>query len=545
MELSKVLVRTLREYPAEVEMESQKLLLKGGLTTKISSGLYGFTPLGYSFLQNIQNVIESNFKKIGASQISIPHVNNFEDIGKKNNEHISNYDDEISKFISFLKNSVTSYKQLPLFLYDNNIKTNHKFKNNLGIMCGKEELKEYFYMVLDEENDEFNKEQLIKLYKDIFELLNLQYCTVEDKIDGSVRFIIYNNIGDSYIVACRKCNYGNEINRALTMPENNIEKDLKELKKIETPDIRTIDQLGEFFKVPYNKLAKTIIYECDDNSIVAVMVRGDRDINEFKVIQNLSNITNLKLAGEDVVKQVTNADIGFAGPINLAVDKILVDEEVTKMNNFIVGANETGYHYENVNYERDFNGIVGDFRKIHKDSKCILCGNKLENNTGFVLGEIKKIETTLIKNESATFIDDKGKNKPFIIYKGFMDIYKIISLIIEQNKDELGIIWPTEASAFKVIITIANVKDEQQLKIAEEIYNNLINNGISTILDDRKERAGAKFKDAELWGIPIRITIGKNIKDNNVEIKLRNSEEKREIPIDQLQKSIKCLLGIS
>ncbi len=144
MELSKVLVRTLREYPAEVEMESQKLLLKGGLTTKISSGLYGFTPLGYSFLQNIQNVIESNFKKIGASQISIPHVNNFEDIGKKNNEHISNYDDEISKFISFLKNSVTSYKQLPLFLYDNNIKTNHKFKNNLGIMCGKEELKEYF-----------------------------------------------------------------------------------------------------------------------------------------------------------------------------------------------------------------------------------------------------------------------------------------------------------------------------------------------------------------------------------------------------------------
>ncbi|NFA59287.1 proline--tRNA ligase [Clostridium sporogenes] len=545
MKLSKVLIRTLREYPADVEMESQKLLLKGGLTTKIGSGLYGFTPLGYSFLENIQNIIEGNFKKIGASKIFIPYVNNFKDISKKDNEPILNYDEWILRFISFLKNNVTSYKQLPLFFYENNIENNYKFKNNLGIMCGKEELKEYFYMVLDEEDDEFNKEQLIKLYKDIFEILNLEYHIVEDKMDGSVRLIIYNNIGDSHIVACRKCNYGNEINRALSIPDNNIENDLKELKKIETPGIRTIEELGGFFKVPYRKFTKTIIYECDNNPIVAVMVRGDRDIDEFKVIKNLGNIGNFKLAGEDVVKQVTNADIGFAGPINLAVDKILVDEEITKMNNFMVGANETGYHYENVNYERDFNGIVGDFRKIHKDSKCILCGHKLEDNTGFVLGEIKKIETNLIKNESATFIDDKGKNKPFIIYKGFMDIYKIISLIIEQNKDELGIIWPIEASAFKVIITIANVKDEQQLKIAEKIYNNLIDNGVNTILDDRKERAGVKFKDSELWGIPIRITVGKNIKESNVEIKLRNSEEKREIPIDQLQKSIKSLLGMS
>ncbi len=515
MKLSKLLIRTLREYPADVEMESQKLLLKGGLITKIDSGLYGFTPLGYSFLENIQNIIEDNFKKIGgAYKISIPYVNNFEDISKRNNESILNYDEYILRFISFLKNNVTSYKQLPLFFYENNIETNYKFKNNLGIMCGKKELKEYFYMVLDEEEDEFNKEQLIKLYKDIFEILNLQYHMAEDKIDGSVRLIIYNNIGDSHIVACKKCNYGNEVNRALSIPDNNIENDIKELKKIETPGIRTIEELGDFFKVPYRKFTKTIIYECSDGIIIAVMVRGDRDIDEFKVIKNLGNIGNFKLAGEDVVKQVTNADIGFAGPINLKVDKILVDEEITKMNNFMVGANETGYHYENANYERDFNGIVGDFRKIHKDSKCILCGDKLEDNTGFVLGKIKKIETNLIKNESATFIDDKGKNKPFIIYKGFMDIYKIISLIIEQNKDELGIIWPIEASAFKVIITIANVKDEQQLKIAETIYNNLIDNGVNTILDDRKERAGVKFKDSELWGgIPIRITVGKNIKE--------------------------------
>ena len=211
----------------------------------------------------------------------------------------------------------------------------------------------------------------------------------------------------------------------------------------------------------------------------------------------------------------------------------------------MVGANETGYHYENVNYGRDFKGIVGEFRKIHKDSRCILCGNKLEINEGFVIGEIKKIEENLIKNECATFIDNKGKSKPFTIYKGFMDIYKIISWAIEQNKDELGIVWPMEASAFKIIVTIANEKDEQQFKVAEEIYSNLVNSGISTILDDRKERAGVKFKDADLWGIPIRITVGKNIKENNVEIKLRNLKEKKEIPIDQLQESIKSLLGMA
>ncbi|APQ96294.1 YbaK/EbsC family protein [Clostridium botulinum] len=544
MKLSKTLVHSLREDPADVEMDSQKLLLKGGLIAKVDSGLYAFTPLGYRFLEDIQKVVENNSKKIGGSQISIPYVNNLEEVSEKNNGFILNFNEETLSFINFLKSSVTSYKQLPLFFYENNTEFSYKGKNNLGIMGGRQILREYFYMVLDGENDKFNKKELIKLYKNIFEIMNLQYNMVEDELDGTIKFIIYNNIGDLHIVACKSCNYGNEVNRASSIPDYQIEKDLKELNKIETPDIKTIEELGEFFKVPYRKFTKTIIYKCNNDSIVAVMVRGDRDIDEFKVIKNLGNIKSLELAGEDIVRQATNAEVGFAGPINLKVDKILIDEEITKMNNFMVGANETGYHYENVNYERDFKGIVGEFRKIHKDSKCILCGDKLEVNEGFVIGEIKKIEENLIKNECATFIDNKGKSKPFTIYKGFMDIYKIISWTIEQNKDELGIVWPMETSAFKVIVTIANVKDEQQFKVGEKIYSSLVNIGIGTILDDRKERAGVKFKDADLWGIPIRITVGKNIKENNVEIKLRNSKEKKEIPIDQLQESIKSLLGI-
>ncbi|WP_061320704.1 YbaK/EbsC family protein [Clostridium botulinum] len=544
MKLSKTLVHSLREDPADVEMDSQKLLLKGGLIAKVDSGLYAFTPLGYRFLEDIQKVVENNSKKIGGSQISIPYVNNLEEVSEKNNGFILNFNEETLSFINFLKSSVTSYKQLPLFFYENNTEFSYKGKNNLGIMGGRQILREYFYMVLDGENDKFNKKELIKLYKNIFEIMNLQYNMVEDELDGTIKFIIYNNIGDLHIVACKSCNYGNEVNRASSIPDYQIEKDLKELNKIETPDIKTIEELGEFFKVPYRKFTKTIIYKCNNDSIVAVMVRGDRDIDEFKVIKNLGNIKSLELAGEDIVRQATNAEVGFAGPINLKVDKILIDEEITKMNNFMVGANKTGYHYENVNYERDFKGIVGEFRKIHKDSKCILCGDKLEVNEGFVIGEIKKIEENLIKNECATFIDNKGKSKPFTIYKGFMDIYKIISWTIEQNKDELGIVWPMETSAFKVIVTIANVKDEQQFKVGEKIYSSLVNIGIGTILDDRKERAGVKFKDADLWGIPIRITVGKNIKENNVEIKLRNSKEKKEIPIDQLQESIKSLLGI-
>ncbi|NFD31683.1 proline--tRNA ligase [Clostridium botulinum] len=544
MKLSKTLVHSLREDPADVEMDSQKLLLKGGLIAKVDSGLYAFTPLGYRFLEDIQKVVENNSKKIGGSQISIPYVSNLEEVSEKNNGFILNFNEETLSFINFLKSSVTSYKQLPLFFYENNTEFSYKGKNNLGIMGGRQILREYFYMVLDGENDKFNKKELIKLYKNIFEIINLQYNMVEDELDGTIKFIIYNNIGDSHIVACKSCNYGNEINRASSIPDYQIEMDLKELNKIETPDIKTIEELGEFFKVPYRKFTKTIIYKCNNDSIVAVMVRGDRDIDEFKVIKNLGNIKSLELAGEDIVRQATNAEVGFAGPINLKVDKILIDEEITKMNNFMAGANETGYHYENVNYGRDFKGIVGEFRKIHKDSKCILCGDKLEVNEGFVIGEIKKIEENLIKNECATFIDNKGKSKPFTIYKGFMDIYKIISWVIEQNKDELGIVWPMETSAFKVIVTIANVKDEQQFKVGEKIYSSLVNIGIGTILDDRKERAGVKFKDADLWGIPIRITVGKNIKENNVEIKLRNSKEKKEIPIDQLQESIKSLLGI-
>ncbi|EJO5349202.1 proline--tRNA ligase [Clostridium botulinum] len=546
MKLSKTLVHSLREYPAEVEMDSEKILLKAGLTTKVENGMYGFTPLGYNFLENIKKIIENKSKKIGGHKVFIPNVNNFLYASEKNKrKFMLNSNCDNITFLNFLKQNINSYKQLPLFFYETNIENNYKSKNNLGIMCGTPIVKEYFYMILGEEKEQVNKEKLLTFYKNIFEIMNLTYDVVQDDAEESVKFIIYNNMGDSNIVTCKNCNYGNEFNRALSVAEENIEKDLEKLKKVETPNIKTIEELSEFFKVPYKKLVKTIIYYCNNDFTIAVMVRGDRDVDESRVIKKLGNIEKLELADEDIVKQVTNSEIGFAGPINLQADKILVDEEITKMNNFMVGANETGYHYENVNYDRDFKGIVGQFRKIDKNSRCISCGDKLQITQGFVIGEINKIQENIIKDQSATFIDDRGKNKPFTVYKGFIDIYKIISWAIEQNKDELGIVWPMEVAAFKVIITIANVKNQDQLEMGEKIYNRLVYNGINTILDDRKERAGVKFKDADLWGIPIRITVGKNIKENNVEIKLRNSKDKKEIPINQLEQNIKTLLGMA
>lgn len=543
MKLSKILVRTLREYPVDLEMQSQKILLKAGLITKVGTGLYAFTPLGEHFLENIKKIIENNVENADACKISIPHINSFSYLSEKNNNYLFHSYDENIILINFLKDSINSYKQLPLFFYELDKEFNYKNKSNLGIMGSKENLKAYFYAISDEENSILRKEKLIKLYENIFQIMDLKYEIVEDKLDSTIKFIIYNDLGDTTIASCTNCSYGNDESKASFIADEKLEECLKKINKVHTPNIKTIEELGEFFKVPYRKFTKTIIYEADDSTI-AVMVRGDRDIDEVKVREKLKIIGNLNLASEETVKKVTSAEIGFAGPINIKVDKTLVDEEVTKMNNFMVGANETGYHYENVNYGRDFQGIIDDFRKIHEQSKCVLCKNSLVVKNAFVIGEIKKVDESLIKNQSATFLDEKGKNKFLTIYKGFIDIYKIISWVIEQNNDELGGIWPREASPFQAIITIANVKDEQQLKLGEKFYSDLMDLGLNIILDDRKERAGVKFKDADLWGIPIRITIGKNIKEGKVEIKLRNSNEGEEVPINVLKQNIKNLLGI-
>ncbi len=271
--------------------------------------------------------------------------------------------------------------------------------------------------------------------------------------------------------------------------------------------------------------------------VVAVMVRGDREVNEIKV-KNLLNVIDLELADEKTVQEATSAIVGFAGPIGIKADRLLVDAEVLNMTNMIVGANETGYHYINVNYERDFKGTVGDFRNITENDVCPKCGGKIEVKRGIEVGHIFKLGTKYSKAMNANFVDEKGEEHPIIMGCYGIGINRTIAAIIEQNHDEKGIIWPLSSAPYQVIIVPVQIKDELQRKTAEKIYDKLTKMGVEVLIDDRDERAGVKFNDADLIGIPVRITVGKKIKDNIVEFKLRRDKDLKEIKVDEITENV-------
>ena len=290
------------------------------------------------------------------------------------------------------------------------------------------------------------------------------------------------------------------------------------------------------------KLAKTIIYKADDK-VVAVMVRGDREVNDTKVINALGGVLELALADNETVVKSTNAEVGFAGPIGIKVDTLLVDEEVSKMYNFVVGANETEYHLKNVNYGRDFEGVVGDFRKVTKEDKCPKCGGDITIARGVEVGHIFKLGTKYSDAMGANFIDEDGKSKPLIMGCYGIGINRTMAAIIEQHHDENGITWPLEIAPYHVVIVPAVMKDSAQVEAAEKLYNELKALGVNVLLDDRNERVGVKFKDSELIGIPMRITVGKKISEGIVEFKLRTGEEleliKLENVIERIEKEFK------
>ena len=254
------------------------------------------------------------------------------------------------------------------------------------------------------------------------------------------------------------------------------------------------------------------------------MVRGDREVNEVKVSNAIGSVIDFEMASPEEVYKATNAKVGFAGPVGLKVDKLFVDEEVANMYNFVVGANETGYHLTNVNYGRDFEGIVGDFRNVTAGEKCPDCGGEITISRGTEVGHIFKLGTKYSEAMNATFIDENGKNTPFVMGCYGIGVTRTMASIIEQHHDENGIIWPLSVAPYHVSVIPVNIKDEAQMEIANKLYDELRKIGVDAILDDRNERPGVKFKDSELIGIPMRVTVGKKITEGEVEFKLRDGE---------------------
>lgn len=555
MKLSKMLISTLREVPGEAEIASHKLMLRAGMIRKSATGIYTFMPNGVRVLKNVENIVREEMDRAGAQEFlasALIPADLWQESGRwdvmgpemfrvkdRNGRDFCLGPTHEEVFTDLARNEIKSYKQLPLNLYQIQTKYRDERRPRFGVMRSREFImKDAYSFDKDNEGLDISYMKMYEAYNKIFTRCDLEFSAVEADSgamggSGSAEFMVKSDIGEDEIAFCTSCNYAANTEKATSKLEE-VEREIeKELKKTETPNVRTIEELVAFFNTNDKKFAKTLIYKADDK-VIGVMVRGDRSLNETKVSNALNGVMELEMADAETVLNATSAEIGFAGPIGLKVDILLVDEEVIRMSNFIVGANDTGYHYENVNYERDFKGIVGDYKLVSEGDMCPKCGSPINIRRGVEVGHIFKLGTKYSQAMGANYLDENGKSVPLVMGCYGIGVNRTVAAIIEQHHDENGIIWPMAVAPYKVIIMPANVKDEEQMKMADKIYEELKSRGIDVLLDDRNERVGVKFKDSDLIGIPIRVTVGKKIVEDIVEFKLRKNQDIEEVKIEEI-----------
>ncbi len=433
---------------------------------------------------------------------------------------------------------------LPLNLYQIQVKYRDERRPRFGVMRTRSfTMKDAYSFDIDEAGLDKSYNDMFDAYTNIFARCGLENSPVQadtGAIGGSVsaEFMVKSEVGEDDIAFCTACDYAANMEKAKTTPEKAEKVDMLEIEKIATPTEKTIEEVSASLNVSTKDVVKTIILKADENT-VAVLVRGDREVNETKVANAIGGALEIQMASDSLVRTVTSAEPGFAGPVGIKVDKLLVDEEVANMYNFVVGANETGYHLKNINYGRDFEGTVGDFRNVVEGEKCPVCDNGvLTIARGTEVGHIFKLGTKYSEAMGANFIDENGKAKPFLMGCYGIGVTRTLASIIEQHNDENGIVWPMEVAPYQIVVVPVNAKNEEQMTAATEMYEKLKKMRFDVLLDDRNERAGVKFKDAELLGIPMRITVGRGITEGEVEFKLRTAAEAEVVKLDEIYTKI-------
>ncbi len=564
MRLSKYLLPTLREVPAEAEIPSHQLMLRAGLIRKLASGVYSFLPLGLKALKNIEEIVREGMDSHDAQELLMSAVlpkEYFEPSGRwqvfgpemfrlkdRNNRDFCLGPTHEEIFTDTVKNTIRSYKQLPVTLYQIQTKYRDERRPRFGVIRSREFImKDAYSFDKDEAGLDESYKNMYDAYREIFDKMELEYLVVDADSgamggSGSQEFMVKSDIGEDTIAHCN-CGFCANIEKAACVPSDEKKDEvLNEMSKIYTPDSKTIEELTAYLNTVPKKFAKTIIYKADDK-FVAVMVRGDREVNETKVVNHLG-ATEFELASAEDVIKITNAKVGFAGPVGLNIE-VLADNEVAQMTNMIVGANESDHHFENVNINRDFTpDFIGDFRNIVAGDICPVCKTGvIEECRGIEVGHIFKLGTKYSKAMDCTYLDENGKSQIPIMGCYGIGVSRCMAAIIEQNCDEAGIIWPMRVAPFKAIVVPVNTKDEAQLSAAEDIYSKLKNMGIDVLIDDRAERPGVKFKDAELIGIPVRINVGKKAAEGICEFVVRKTGEMFELSfedaINKVQQMVK------
>ena len=561
MRMSRMLMPTLKEVPSDAEITSHQLMLRAGMIRKMASGIYNQLPMGIRVFRKVEDIIREEMNAKGAQEIScalLVPAELWQESGRwdvmgpemfrlkdRNGRDYCLGPTHEETFTHIVRNEITSYKQLPLNLYQIETKFRDERRPRFGVMRTRNfTMKDAYSFDADQEGLDKSYDDMFDAYTRIFARCELDNSPVQADSgamggSASAEFMVKSEVGEDEIVFCSGCDYAANIEKATSVNREASTEEMKEMSEIETPNVHTIEELQEFFKMDAGQFAKTLIYYADGKT-VAVVVRGDRDVNETKVANAIGGAVEFELASEDTIKAVTGAEVGFAGPIGIKADYLFIDQEVVDQRNVIVGANKTGYHIQNANFGRDFEGQVGDFRNVQEGDKCPKCGQPLEIMRGVEVGHIFKLGTKYSESMGATFLDQNGKSQPIIMGCYGIGVERTVAAVIEQHHDENGIIWPLAIAPYHVVVVPVNVKKEEHLENAEKIYKELEAAGVEVLLDDRNERAGFKFKDSDLLGIPMRITVGKDIVDGKVEFKLRKEADKEIISVDEVLDRVKA-----
>ena len=556
---TQTLIPTMKEVPADAEVPSHQLMLRAGLVRQLMAGAYSYLPLGYRALRKAEAIVREEMERAGAIEVFLPAlqpIDLFERTGRKDafgnvlinfevkrgdrKVHLAlgpTHEEVITDLISKI---VSTYRQLPFTLFQIQTKFRNEERPRFGVLRTSEFLmKDAYSFSTNVEQLDAAYDAMYAAYCRIYARCGLEYLPVEAESgpiggDASHEFMVPAANGEDQIIRCPKCSYSANMERAdtgRTAAEIAASAEAAVLTKVDTPGVTTIEQVCGMLNCDPQQMVKTLIYIADEKP-VAVLVRGDHEANEGKVRRAL-RVTNVELADEATIKDVTGAPVGFAGPVGISCD-VIADHDVALMTNAITGANKGDVHYIGVNVGRDYElGTTHDLRDAGDGDPCPRCEGALEIVHGIEVGHVFKLGTKYSASLDAEFVDENEKRHPIIMGCYGIGVNRIIASLCETRYDENGIVWPLSIAPYEVLIVPLNIADEEVMSVAGKCYDALQAAGVDVLMDDRKARPGFKFKDADLIGIPLRLVIGgKGLKEGQIEIKWRWQDSPDKVALD-------------
>lgn len=569
MRATELFCPTLRSVPADAEIASHQLLLRAGLIRRAAAGVYTYMPLAMRVLKKIMQIIREEMDEKGGQELLMPIIQPAElwhesgrwdvyghELFRLKDRHNRDFalgptHEEI--ITALVRGDVSSYRQLPLMLYQIQNKYRDERRPRFGLMRGREFImKDLYSFDRDEEGLDASYKKMYDAYTKVFKQCGLRFRPVEadsGAIGGSDthEFMVLADSGEATVLFCGQagCQYAANVEKAAQVfPSVKYSEEPQPLKEIETPGFRSVEEISSFVGVSRQKIIKTVLY-VSGNAVVAALVRGDREVNEVK-LANAAGVLGLDMADAETIRNITGASAGYAGPVGLKDVRIIADLEAVQVINGVCGANRDDRHYLNVNHGRDYQAdIIKDIRTVKAGEPCPVCSYPLKEARGIEVGQIFKLGDKYSKMLGANYLDESGQSKPIVMGCYGIGITRTMAAAIEQNHDKDGIIWPVNIAPFHVVVIPVSNRDEAQMSMAEEIFEKLKSQDIEVVLDDRPERAGVKFKDADLIGYPLKIIIGdKAVAVKQVELKIRRTGETTTVPVDEIGSKVRQFLKI-